>query len=99
MTNREQIAYNYGRVLGLVEVSAPDAVTPKLYADYIERPGRWLTELLTRYRAAHNNAHEAILTDYIAALAPDMEGIRFDAAEQTALIVGEYHAKKELAKK
>lgn len=96
MTEREQIAYNYGRVLGLVEVAAPGAVTPKLYADYMERPGRWLAELLTRYRAAHNAEYENMLTEYMAALAPDAEGLRFEAAEQTALIVGEYHAKRDL---
>lgn len=100
MADREGKIYALGYVLGVIESAAPSAVTPKIYGDFISYPTRWLGAIVKNYIEAGENGrkYDRALIDAMANVdAEELIG-GLSPEEQAALIIGEYHAKRDMAK-
>lgn len=91
--DKEQAAYNYGRVLGVVQAAAPEVVTPLLYDKYLTSPAENIGALIEGYHSQRRNEkYDVALAEAMSDIPAEGVPGKMDAEAQTQMICGLYHA-------
>ena len=95
--DKEQPAYNYGRVLGVVQAAAPEVVTPLLYDKYLTSPAENIGVLIAGYHSQRlNEKYDVALAEAMSAIPAEGILCKMDAEAQTQMICGLYHALRDI---